>query len=68
MDFFMDYEEAKKKVDEDGWKGFFESFDEEYKDLEFYRCSQDWYEDKSYICKFKGGNGDLVIGWRGVHD
>ncbi|MFP7445197.1 hypothetical protein SFC50_16030 [Bacillus infantis] len=64
----MEYEKAKRLVDEKGWDGFFDHFNEEYEDRNFFQCSEYWYDDKSYICKFKGGRGDLVIGWKGVHD
>lgn len=67
-DFLMDYEKAKKMVNENGWDGFFEHFNKEYEDYNFYSCSQWWYEDKKYICKFRGGSGDLIVGWKGVHD
>lgn len=64
----MEYEQAKKMVDDDGWDGFFEHFNEEYEERDLFGCSQDWYKDETYICKFKGGKGDVVIGWKGVHD
>lgn len=52
------------------WNGFFEQISSEYEDYNFFSCSEAWYEyeNEPYICKFKGENGDIIIGWKGVHD
>jgi hypothetical protein len=68
MDFIMEYEKAKQMVKDSGWDGFMNHFEEEYPERDFYSCSQWWYEDSKYICKFKGGGGDLIVGWEGIHD
>lgn len=65
MDFIMDWEKAKEVVDQTGWDGFMDHFNDE---KEYYSVSQYWYDDKQYICKFKGECGDKIIGWKGVHD
>lgn len=70
FDLIMDREEAKEMVKKQGWSGFFEQISSEYEDYNFFSCSEAWYEceNEPYICKFKGDNGDIIIGWKGVHD
>lgn len=67
MDLIINYNEAKKIVDDLGWNGFLNHFKELYPQMALYSCSQYWYEDDKYICKFRGLKGDLIIGWERVH-
>jgi hypothetical protein len=66
MDFIVEYEQAKKIVDDDGWDSFLDEFKDTFDDLDIYAVSKDWYKDKSFILKAKGGKGDVVIGWEGI--
>ncbi|MDT0163812.1 hypothetical protein [Bacillus sp. AG4(2022)] len=68
LDFIMEYEKAKQQVKEDGWDSFLESFQEKHPSYDLYSVSTPWFDDSSYICKFRGGGGDIVVGWKGVHD
>lgn len=67
-DLFMNHKKAKKMVNKKGWDEFFNHISDQYDDYNLYSCSQDWLDDKSYTCKFKGADGDVLIGWEGVHD
>lgn len=68
MDVRMDHEKTKLIVDEKGWSGFIEHVNGYFVNYELYSCSQDWYDNSEYICKLRGTNGDVIIGWHGVHD
>lgn len=70
LDFIMEYEAAKNQVKENGWDNFLESFQEKFPSYDLGSVSTYWYNanDPTYICKMRGGYGDIVIGWEGVHD
>lgn len=70
FDLIMDRNKAKDIVNTQGWEGFFNYMNQQYEQYNFYSCSQEWYEEDEdpFICKFRGGNGDVIIGWKGVHD
>lgn len=67
MDVIMEYEDGKAIVDVWGWEGFVNYFEDQF-NYRFFTCSQYWYDDSQYICKMKGANGDIIIGWQGIHD
>lgn len=68
IDLVMNHDEAIMLVEEYGWDGFLNYFNDKYVNHNFYSCSTAWYDNSKYICKFKGSRGDLIIGWSGVHD
>ena len=68
MDFIMEYEKAKQHVDEQGWDSFLGSFQDQYEDRGLYSVSMDWHESDEFICKFRGTDGDVIVGWEGIHD
>lgn len=69
FDKIMDFKEAKAIIKEIGFEGFTEMLDNEF-GYEFFGCSTYWYDanDSKYICKLKGRKGDIIIGWKGIHD
>jgi hypothetical protein len=68
LDFIMEYEQAKKRVKEEGFDGLLNDFREKYPSYDLGSVSTYWYDDPHYICKMRGGYGDVVIGWEGIHD
>jgi hypothetical protein len=66
LDKYMDWKEATKKVDEVGIEGFMNDLEEEY-EYNFFSISTHWVDNPRYICKAKGSDGDVVIGWKGIH-
>lgn len=67
LDEYWDYEETKQLWREVGFDGLVALLDEQYK-RSFYSCSIHWIDNPQYILKLKGGKGDLVVGWKGIHD
>lgn len=63
MCILMNYDYAVSIVDSQGWEGFFEYLQNLYPDFHLYQVSKAWYEDDQYICKAKGGKGDVIIDW-----
>lgn len=62
-DMVLDRDICKAIVNERGWDGFV-LFIEQQRPYKFFSCSQDWYANGKYICKLKGRDGDVVIGWK----
>lgn len=65
-DLVIDHNMAKTIVNERGWDGFVLFIEQQFH-FNFFSCSQDWYHASKYICKLKGRDGDVIIGWIGVH-
>ncbi|GEL76577.1 hypothetical protein TMU01_08120 [Tenuibacillus multivorans] len=64
MDLKMEYKHAKNIVNNHGWGYFLNCFQQIYPDRHFYGCSQSrYFVGSEYICKLKGKNGDLIVGW-----
>jgi hypothetical protein len=70
FDQIISHDVAKQKVREEGWDSFLNDFQQQYDSYNLYSCSTYWFNanDPSYICKFRGTRGDVIIGWEGVHD
>lgn len=66
IDLLLDRDIARLIVANRGWDGFVLFIEQQFH-YNFFSCSQDWFENSKYICKLKGRNGDVVIGWKGVH-
>jgi hypothetical protein len=64
----MNYDEAKNMVENHGWDYFFNYFSREFPDYRLYSVSKYWFQDQKYICKFKGGKGDIIVTWEGTND
>lgn len=67
MDLLMKHDSAKEYVRVFGIEKFVDMLEDSYKGR-FYSCSDYWISDPKYVCKLKGANRDLIIGWYGVHD
>lgn len=59
----MNHENNVRLVDALGNRVFLEMLQEDYPQLDLFKCSWDWVEDSSFICKAKGTRGDLIIQW-----
>lgn len=70
FDQILNHEGARQKVKDEGWDSFLNQFQQEYESYNLYSCSTYWFDanDPSYICKFRGTHGDIIVGWEGVHD
>jgi hypothetical protein len=67
VDKLLDYEGTRNYVNEVGFDQFVAELEKEYS-YRFFSCSEAWLMDPKFICKLKGARGDLIIGWKGVHD
>ena len=63
IDKIMNYYEATKYVEDNGWDSFLELLQQEYPNYRLYSVSTSWHKDNQYICKAKGTLGDVIIGW-----
>lgn len=63
IDRLMSNKETSKWVKEHGYDKFLDRMNEEYPDYNLSSVSVYWEDDPNYICKLKGENGDIVIGW-----
>ncbi|MGE6755983.1 hypothetical protein ACQKFO_21515 [Rossellomorea sp. NPDC071047] len=63
MEILMDYNSAKKLVEVYGWSYFLKMFNKKYPGYRLYSVSKAWFEERKYICKLKGGGGDIIIRW-----
>lgn len=63
MDIEMNYDEALDIIKREGEDGFFNHIDKMYPEFRLFKMSTDWIESQDYICKFKGGRGDIIINW-----
>lgn len=66
LDVYLSHKEAKKFVRERGYGEFIEEIDKDFK-RGLASASVHWEDDKSYICKMRGSDGDVVIGWEETH-
>lgn len=62
-DGIHNYESAKEFVKEFGWDDFLEALNENYPGRKLFSVSTAWYNNMDYLCKAKGANGDVLIGW-----
>ena len=44
-----------------GWEGLLDHLSSLYPAFSLYSVSQDWLQNKSYVCKAKGTGGDIVV-------
>ncbi|WP_156290804.1 hypothetical protein [Oceanobacillus salinisoli] len=63
FDGMMNHSEAKSFVREHGEDGFLEYLQDQYPSYDLGGFSTAWEFDKKYICKARGRNGDIIIGW-----
>ena len=67
MDLLLKHDSTKEYVRMFGIEKFVAMLEESYNGR-FYSCSDYWVSDSKYVCKLKGVNRDLIIGWYGIHD
>lgn len=67
LDVIMKHKDAKKFVRKYGYDAFIEEMNNEF-DYDLGSASMHWERDDKYICKMRGGRGDIIIGWEGRHD
>lgn len=63
FDAILNLQQSKSYVESEGYAGFLNSLNAQYPNHNLYQVSTAWYENPEYICKAKGRNGDVVIGW-----
>lgn len=64
MEIRLNRASCVRMVQTQGWQTFLEALDSHTGHrLSLYSVSQDWLTDASYICKAKGGRGDLLVSW-----
>jgi hypothetical protein len=63
----MNYGAAKEYVHDHGYDEFMNVFSEEFPGYDFGSASTDWEETDEFICKLRG-DGDIIIGWDGIHE
>ena len=59
----LDWQETVETVRIVGIDAFLVMLQEEYPNLDLYKISLNWLEDKSYACKVRGSEGDMSIRW-----
>lgn len=63
MNLQLDWQETVETVRVVGIEAFLVMLQEEYPQMDFYKISTSWIEDRTFICKVKGMEGDLIIRW-----
>lgn len=62
FDVVMRHSEAKEYVKEHGYDAFVQEVDKDF-GYKLSGASMYWEHDRNYICKMRGGRGDVIIGW-----
>lgn len=63
-DAVLSYSKSKEMVNNVGFKGWLDYLRKMFPAHRLYAVSQDWYSNKKYVCKARGENGDIIIGWK----
>jgi hypothetical protein len=60
-------DDVKMFVNAYGWDALLDELNRQFPNYNLYSLSQDWFENRRFILKARGGNGDIIIGWYGAH-
>lgn len=63
-EIILNYDKLKNILNEKGNDYFLKMFNR-FSKKEFYNFTESWIENKNYILKLKGSNGDLIVCWGG---
>lgn len=64
MEIRANYDHFSVLVKNFGWNGLLEHLNNVIPSFNLYSVSQDWLENRKYICKARGARGDLIIYFR----
>jgi len=63
MNIKMVYEDMKNFYKTKGGDAFLRYFQNMFPKFNLYNFSLGWLESKNFILKFRGVDGDLIVGW-----